>query len=76
MNLKDFTTGLGIISKYYNDSEGYHLGADHDVIYIYPPEGPISEEDVAALRKLEFHQESDDDETIGYDPDESWWAYV
>ena len=76
MTIGNFLEGLSIFVKYYNDGpKNYALGADHDVIYIYPTDVPIVEDDVKALIKLGFTQ-------LGVGPDEvyllreGWVAYV
>jgi hypothetical protein len=76
MNLKDFTSGLAIITKYYDNPDGYHIGADNDVIYIYPSDNPMSSGDVATLRTLGFYQDGDNGENTGYKSWESWRANV
>ena len=70
--------GLTILSKYYNKyGESYNLGADHDVVYIYQTDRPVSDEDVARLRKMSFFQENvDHEEGEPYDPREGWMVYV
>jgi hypothetical protein len=76
MNLKDFTAGLSIISKYYDDPAGDHLGADNDVIYIYSPDRVMSGEDVARLRELGFYQKGDSGEITGWKCWKEWRANV
>lgn len=58
--LTKFMKGLEILSKYYDNPDGFHLGADHDVIYLYRPEREISDDDRVALEKLGFAQEGTD----------------
>ena len=52
MNLKNIREGIDIISKYYDDPEGYHTGADHDQFYRWETDRPVSDEDKARLDEL------------------------
>lgn len=78
MNLKGFLAGVEILRPFYKDPNGYHLGADHDVIYVYATDDPLPQEAVVKMLDLGFHQESGAAEGSpqDYRPDESWWAYV
>lgn len=75
MNLGSFITGAEIIRKYYSARDGYHLAAEHDQIYLYPTDHPMTEEDVFAVKELGWFQDDvgDDDE---YDPTSGWSCYV
>lgn len=75
MKLSDFCKGLEVLLPYY-DGDGHHLGADHDVIYLYPTSRPLPPHDVARLRELGFFQEGHSEEPDYYDPESSWWAFV
>ena len=75
MQLTKFMAGLEILKPYYNDGE-YALGADHDVIYLYPTKRPLTPDDVARMRELGFFQEGHSEEPDYYDPESSWWAFV
>ncbi len=77
MKTKDFLSGLTILMPYYDQPDGYHLGADHDVIYVYATEKPVSPEDVAKLVELGFHQPGGANSDGGeYSPHESWEAFT
>jgi hypothetical protein len=82
MNLKDFKAGVEIISKYYDDADGYHIGAEHDVFYMYQTDNPITKEDLDALIAHGWFQEEvelgDDDEykATDYDQEEGWACYT
>jgi len=65
------SAGVSLLRPYYKDPDGYHLGADHDVIYAYATDNPLGGDDVERMRELGWFQEHDD-----YDPEESWWAHV
>lgn len=81
MDTKNIIEGLKIL-EIYRDKSGYDIGADHDVIYGYATDKPLSSEHINKMIKLGWIQEDciDDDEgeflEKNYDPDESWWAYV
>ena len=74
MNLRDFKLGLDYFSQYYTDPSGHHLAAGHDQIYLYSTDRPMSEEDVATVKKLGWFQ----DNTPGdeYSPDDGWSCFV
>lgn len=74
MNLKDFLAGIEILKPHYKESDGYHLGADHDVIYLYPTDTPLNDDEVQQMKELGFCQDGADEDD--YNVDESWWAYV
>lgn len=79
MNLKNFVEGITILQPYYDMPDGYHLGAEHDQIFLYATSRPVSDEDVKKLRELGWFQSevlTDDDEKPVYDPTEGWSAYV
>lgn len=81
MNLDNFIAGLEIIRKYYEKTDGYHLGAEHDIIYVYATERPISDDDLKKLCELNWHQPEvdtgdEDFEPRHYDPEEGWAALV
>lgn len=71
--------GIQILNKY-RDKQGYDLGAEHDVIYCFSTDRPVSEEDIVLLRSLGWTQEEvpeDDDGNPGpYDPEQGWAIYV
>lgn len=79
--------GLTILQKYRTDPDGYHLGAEHDVLFAFATDEPVSEEDFNQLIKLGWFQpevwedaEDADSELNekyeGYDKGESWSCYV
>jgi len=80
-----FIAGLLILGKYYNKPDGYHLGAEHDIIYVYTTDRPIdNEDDLKQLYLLGFHQDEVkaaynlpvDQKYTTYDPKEGWSIYV
>lgn len=41
MNLKNFIEGINTLRPYYEEPDGYHLGAEHDEIYLYATDRPL-----------------------------------
>ncbi len=83
MNVQNLVAGLAILQPYYDKPGGYHIGAEHDVIYAYPTNKPLPIEDIQKMIDLEWFQEEADYESgtedfsvKHYDPHESWTAYV
>ena len=77
MNLKNFIEGISILSNYYDNQEGgYHLGAEHDTIYLYSTGKPLSTSDVCRMHELGWWQDDCDSDKGEYDQDSSWCAFV
>jgi len=76
MKLNTFLDGLSIIRAHYRDPDGFHLGADHDIIYAYPTDFPLSEFEFQRMVTLGWHQPDGDEDKKVYFPDEGWAAYV
>lgn len=80
MELNDFIAGLNIFRKYYEKDHVYALGAEHDIIYVFPTPIPLDYADVGTLRQLGWFQpdvpETEDGNHGPYDPEESWAAFV
>ena len=84
MKTVEIIEGLTILQKYRTSQAGYNVGAEHDVLYAYATDTPVSPEDLARLIELGWFQDTDfgDDEETGdfaakhYDPDESWECFV
>lgn len=81
MTLENFMKGLHILKPHYAKPDGHHLGAEHDQIYMYTTDTPVSADDVADLLGLGFFQpdvryEGDERTVADYDPAEGWSAYV
>lgn len=69
--------GMNILSTYYSDKGAYKVGAEHDQIYMFATEEPVSEDDIKRLRELGWFQEFiDHEDGDEYDPGESWAIYV
>ena len=85
MITKNLIAGIILLDTYRDNPGSHDLSAEHDTVYLYSTNRPLSEEDVKKMEDLGFVQESTDsydpDEswiasTDSYDPDESWIAYV
>ncbi len=87
MRTKDIIEGLTILEKYRSEPDGYNTGAEHDQIYAYATDSPVSEEDVKRLVELGWFQpdveigrpESDSSQDFSienYDPSERWSCFV
>lgn len=78
MNLKDFTTGVKILAPYYDDPDGYHIGAEHDQFYMYATDKPVSKSDLEDLVNAGWFQDDvtcEDGVEFGpenYDQEEGW----
>jgi len=71
---KQIIEGMQILLTYQDEPNGYHTGADHEVIYMYATDRPVSPEDLEKLAALGWHQEGEEDG--GYDEDEGWYSFV
>jgi len=76
MRTKDIIEGLTILQGYRDKPDGFDVGAEHDVLYAFATDRPLSAEDVARMIALGWHQEGRSDDGPEYDPEESWAAYV
>ena len=74
MTTQNIIAGLQLTQLYRNRKDTFATGADHDVIYIYATDRPLSEEHVNTMIDLGFHQEFHGAEftSMDYRPDESW----
>lgn len=79
MNWSNFLRGLVILHDGFENPDGFHIGAEHDAVYVYANDKPLSDEAVASLKALGWHQSDVHDDVNGiaqYDPTEGWCAYV
>lgn len=82
MQLSNFRKGLEILSHYYDDPGGYHIGAEHDAFYAYATDKPLTDADVRCMIELGWFQEDTERDDDGeftaeqYNPDEGWTAYT
>jgi len=72
MKLNEIIEGLKILQKYYDNPDDHHVDADHDIIYVYATQKPVSEEDLKKLHEFGFNQPGFDAEAGEYSPDENW----
>jgi hypothetical protein len=54
MKLSSLIEGAQILSAYFDDPDGFHVGAEHDQIFIYATDRPVSEKDRARLGELRW----------------------
>lgn len=86
MRSNELIEGLVILNGYMTNPKSFNIGAEHDVVYFYKTDKPVTEADLRRLVDLGWFQENtnyhDDEETGGdfgvkhYDPEESWSARV
>lgn len=81
MKINDFIEGIQILSKYYDKPNGYHIGAEHDVFYVYSTDRQVATEDLNKLCELGWFQDADtgDEDEFKpehYDPEEGWQAFM
>jgi len=78
MKTKNIIEGLQTLMPYYHDRNDYTIGAEHDTLYAYVTDDPLSEQDVKKMIELDWVQEycNVDFSVDDYDPDESWVNYL
>ena len=82
MEIKNIIEGLQILLPYYDDPDGCKTGADHDVLYAYSTDKPLSKENLDKMIELGWFQEEadlggdDEFEKEHYDPEESWTCFT
>ena len=79
--LNDFIEGLKTLQPYYNDPNGYHIGAEHDQFYAYMTDRPLTPEDVQKMHslgwfQLDINDDEDSEDDVEYDPDLDWSTYT
>lgn len=75
MKLSNFVSGLEILRPYFNDPDGFHIGAEHDQFFVYATDRPVAEDDVTRLRALGWFQPEGED-GAPYDPADGWSAFT
>ena len=70
MILSKVITGMEILKKYY-EKDWFNVGADHEIIYMYATDKPVSDEDRVILIDLGWSQDTEE-----YNQEESWHAYL
>lgn len=77
MKRTKFLLGLNILSKYYNETNEYSMGAEHDQFYAYATDHPLSEEDFKKMIEHNWFQpDAYDNNFKQYLPGECWSAYL
>ena len=74
MNLKNLMAGLNLLLPYYDDPDGYNIGAEHDIFYAYATDEVLPDEVAAKMFGLGWVQPDGEDEV--YCSTESWAAYT
>ena len=73
MKLSNFIEGLRTLQQYYENGEGYHIGAEHDQFYCCQTDKPLTPEDVQKMRDLGWFQPEQGDDAE-YSPEDGWSA--
>lgn len=84
MKLSELIVGVTTASAYYDKPDGYHFAAEHDQVYLYATERPMSPEDVQKMIENNWFQEhwteaedtSDGPNSEQYDHNEPWTAFT
>lgn len=80
MKTIDIIEGLTILEKYRDTQGGFDVGAEHDILYAYPTDQPLSQDDIKRLVELGWFQENvefgDEFGVEHYDQGESWTCYT
>jgi hypothetical protein len=74
MKLSDLNRAIEILKPHYNDPDGYHIGAEHDQIYLYATNTPLNEDERKEMEALGWRQENVEEGE--YDPSESWMHFT
>lgn len=67
MTTQKLIEGLQILLPYYDNQDGYHCSAGHDVLYALKTDKPLPQEALDRLEELNWRFESDT---------EAWRAFV
>lgn len=80
MKLSKFMDGLNTLLPYYNNADGFHIGAEHDQFYAYQTDNSLSPEDVKKMVGLGWFQPEggicEDESDVAYDPENGWSAFT
>ena len=74
MTIAGLIEGATILRDYYDNPNGYHVGAEHDQIFLWATQRSLPPEKVARMRELGWFQSYADEDT--YDPEDGWSAFV
>jgi hypothetical protein len=82
MKTQNIIMGLQILLAYYNNHGGYHVEAEHDMIFASATDKPLSDASLKAIIALGWHQDHNgtnhnkDFVASDYEADEPWFCYV
>lgn len=82
MRTREIIEGLQTLMPFYDNQDGFHNGAEHDVFYAYATDKPLTDDALSKMIELGWHQEHDgrdyeeDFTQTDYRPDESWVCYT
>jgi hypothetical protein len=78
MKLHELAQAITILAPYYDDPTTYHVGAEHDVIYLYATDRALTPADVIRMLDLGWFQETgaNEDEPDAYNPSEGWQHFT
>ena len=78
MKLSNFIEGLKTLQPYYDNGDGYHIGAEHDQFYAYKTDKPLTQEDQLRMVKMGWFQPDGgmSEDEGEYDPDNGWSAFT
>jgi len=72
-SFSDFRQGLNILAKYFEDPNGPHVcSAEEGMVYIQVTDRPMSKDDVAWMKSMNWLQTRSDDRQDPYDPEMGW----
>jgi len=80
MGAKNLVEGLQTLMPYYDHPDGFNAGAEHDAIYAYATDRPLSKQDIERMIDLNWVQERDDYDrdfsADDYNQYEGWVKYL
>lgn len=76
MRTIDIIEGLTILQKYRTSQQGFDVGAEHDELFAYATDLPLSVDDLARMRELGWRQTNWGNNNRDYDVSEGWGCYV
>jgi hypothetical protein len=77
MRLNNFIDGLTTLSPYYDDPNGYHVGAEHDQVFAYATDHSLPKPDFVKMLGLGWFQTTVGGEPgVTYDPATCWSCFT
>ena len=81
MELSNFIEGLKTLQPYYDNPDGFHIGAEHDEFYAYATDRTLPETAVNRMVELGWFQhvhvpDGGDFDSSHYQAEEGWCAYT